>query len=524
MKRRDFVWTSLMATAACGTRGGAGASLEVNTTTGPLRGALENEVTAFKGIPYGASTAGPRRFLPPAKPEPWTGVREALALGPQAPQVKGPLPEFFRSIDSNEGGFGEDCLNLHVWTPAADGARRPVMVWLHGGGFVVSSANWPIYNGANLARHGVVVVTVNHRLNLFGFLHLADMGVEKYAGAANVGMLDIVAALEWVRDNIAAFGGDPANVTVFGESGGAAKVSTLLGFAPARGLFHRAIVQSGAALTAIPREQAARDAAAFLAKLGVRKTELDRLQELPVETLQQAAAAVPGLAAGPSIDGRALPDHVFTPKASEIGAGVPLLIGTTATEVTGLLPEVTRAEMEEAEFLAAVKQALPKATPAALQHVIEAYKSEGRVLREAAYFLQSDAGFRRDILTQMERKAEQSAAGGAPVYAYYLTWPTPVADGKFLSPHTLDIPFVFDNLDLARDMVGDGPEQNRLRNRMVGAWVAFARSGMPAHNDLPEWTPFDLNTRATMVFDDDCRLVSDPRKEQRLAVEAALQG
>jgi para-nitrobenzyl esterase len=522
MQRRNFLAATLAAAAACGRRDGGQPSLEVTTTGGRLRGAMENGVLAFKGIPYGAPASGARRFLPPAKPEPWEGVREALELGPQAPQVKGALPEYFRSLDSDAGGFGEDCLNLHVWTPAADDGRRPVMVWLHGGGFVVSSANWPIYNGANLARHGVVVVTVNHRLNVFGFLHLADLGVEKFANAANVGMLDIVAALEWVRDNIAAFGGDPANVTVFGESGGAAKVSTLLGFVPARGLFHRAIAQSGAALTAIPREQASRDAQAFLARLGLKKTELDRLQELPVEVLQQAATAVPGLASGPSIDGRALPEHVFTPKASELGAGVPMLIGTTATEVTGLLPEVTRAEMSEADFTKLVRQTFPKARPEALRRVIEAYKAEGRPLREAAYLLMSDAGFRRDIVTQMERKAEQAAAGGAPVYAYYLTWPTPVADGKFLSPHVLDVPFVFDNLEVARELVGDGPEQNRLRNRMVGAWTAFARTGTPSHNDLPEWTPFDLNTRATMVFDDECRLVSDPRREQRLAVEAAL--
>ena len=350
MNRRTFLSTTLMATAACGTRSAAGPTPTGNFTTtgGTLRGVIENGIFAFRGIPYGASTAGARRFLPPAPPPSWTGVRDATDPGPQAPQIITPLPEYFASLAPKDPRLGEDCLNLHVWTPGTGSQRRPVMVWLHGGGFSVSSANWPIYNGAHLAQQDVVVVTVNHRLNLFGFLHLADVGVDKYAQATNAGMQDIVLALKWVRENIAEFNGDPGNVTIFGESGGAAKVSTLLGFAPARGLFHKAIVQSGSALTAIPRAQAAKGTAEFLAKLKLKKGDLDQLQTMEVAQLQAAMEGIAGLGSGPVVDGTMLPADVFTPRASELGAAVPLLIGTNATEVTGLMPAVSADELDDA--------------------------------------------------------------------------------------------------------------------------------------------------------------------------------
>jgi para-nitrobenzyl esterase len=522
MDRRTFLTASLMATAACGARTGDAPALTPNfvTTGGTLRGVIENGIFSFKGIPYGASTAGERRFLPPAEPPAWTGIRDATDMGPQAPQIITPLPEYFASLAPKDPKLGEDCLNLHIWTPGTGNARRPVMVWLHGGGFSVSSANWPIYNGAHLALQDVVVVTVNHRLNLFGFLHLADMGSDEYSQSTNLGMQDIVLALKWVRENIAEFNGDPNNVTVFGESGGAAKVSTLLGFAPARGLFHKAIVQSGSALTAIPRAQAARDAEAFLAKLNVKTGDLDRLQTVNVAQLQTAMQGIAGLGSGPVVDGTMLPADVFTPRASELGAAVPLLIGSNATETTGLLPTVSAEELDDAALLAAVKQTLPKASDAATGNVIAAYKTAGLSNREVSLRLAADVGMRAGVMTEAERKADQN---GAPVYVYYLSWKTPVAGGKFLSPHTMDLPFVFDNLEIAKEMIGEGQQQRDLRDRMVGAWTAFARTGNPSHAGLPEWLPFETGLRATMILDNECRLAMDPERAQRAAVAAAMK-
>ena len=521
MNRRTFLSATLAATAACARREETVTSTpEIVTSGGTIRGVIEGGIYAFKGIPYGATTAGERRFLPPAPHAGWPGVREATGMGPQATQVMTPLPEYFASLAPKDPEFGEDCLNLHIWTPGTGSDRRPVMVWLHGGGFAVSSANWPIYNGAHLALQDVVVVTVNHRLNLFGFLDLSGLGVDRYAQSVNLGMQDIVLALRWVQQNIAEFRGDPSNVTVFGESGGAAKVSTLLGFAPARGLFHKAIVQSGAALTAIPQAGARKATEQYLAKLNITRQSLDQLHAVDVAQLQAAAQGIDGLGSGPVVDGTMLPAHVFTPAASELGAAVPVMIGSTATEVTGLLPQVPSEELDDAATLAAVKQSLPKASDAAIRNVVNAYRSAGISNREVAYRVASDTGFRGSINTEAERKAGQN---GAPVYAYYLSWKTPVAGGKFFSPHTLDLPFVFDNLEVAREMIGEGEQQNRLRDRMVGAWTAFARTGNPSNPELPEWLPFDLAQRATMILDNECRMALDPEKEQRAALAAAMK-
>jgi para-nitrobenzyl esterase len=327
-------------------------------STGKLRGAHKDGVHIFKGIPYGAPAAGAARFKPAAKPAPWSGVRDALEFGPRAFQNDnsfGLMPELIALFNAEPLPMGEDCLVLNIWTPALDGRKRPVMFWCHGGAFISGSGSSGWYDGSNLARKGdVVVVTINHRLGVPGFLYLGDVAGDEYAASGNVGMLDIVEALKWVRDNIASFGGDAGNVTIFGESGGGAKVSVLMAMPAAHGLFHKAIVQSGPGVTMMTRGEASETAAMVLNELGLDAKQVDKLQGVPAESLIKAQTAVlgkvgSGLAAlanrrrlgfNPVVDGHALPNHPFDPVAPKISANIPLMIGTNKDEILLFAPQL----------------------------------------------------------------------------------------------------------------------------------------------------------------------------------------
>ena len=500
------------------------------TTAGKIRGTQASGVYAFKGVPYGATTAGAARFQPPAKPKPWSGIHEATELGPRSPQLlslfHGFVPPEVEAMDRDEM-MGENCLVLNVWTPTLDRDRKlPVMVWLHGGGFTSGSGGFICYDGLQLAKkHDVVVVTVNHRLGALGYLYLAGMGSEHYSTASNAGNLDIVAALEWVRDNIATFGADPGNVTIFGQSGGGGKVSSLMAMPAAHGLFRRAIVQSGASVKGISKDAASKNAERYLARLNLKPDQVDQLQTLPMEQLLKAAneGSGPPINWGPVVDGRSLPSDPFDPAAPELSGNVPLLIGTVETEVT-FFPGQPLEPMDDATFQGKVKQLLRNASDADVERVIAAYRAgrHDRANTDLYLIMASDATFRQGILLEAERKAEQTQAA---VYQYYFTWRSPVRDGKLRTFHTLEIPFVFDNVDACKSMTGSGADRYALAEKMSTAWVAFARTGNPNHAGLPDvWVPYNNTRRAVMVFNNETKLINDPYgSEQRLlrAVMAA---
>ena len=507
-----FFTTALRSSLAAEPKSGA----TIETSSGKIRGLVIDKVNAFKGVPYGAPTGGSRRFLPPIKPDAWTGVKDTVEWGPEAPQVSPhtEIPEVRATIPAT--GMSEDCLRLNVWTNGfGRNDKRPVMLWLHGGGFTSGNGSYTMYDGANLARkRDVVTVTINHRLNSFGFLHLSELGGEKYAHASNVGMLDAIAALQWVRDNIANFGGDPNNVTIFGQSGGAGKVSTLLAMPAAQGLFHRAIIQSGSNLRGVSAADASKSAQALMTTLNVKTA--DDLQKVPMDQLIAATSAAQGLRLAPVVDGWSLLRDPFSPDAPLGSSNVPVLLGTTETEVT-FFPNTPMDPIDDAALLARVKTAA-RADDTQAKHLIDLYRKgrPGVSNIDVALIVESDTRVRVGVATEAELKSAQPA----PVYLYYFTWRSPVRDGKLKAFHTLEIPFVTDNVDNAQSMTGTGQDRYALADKMSAAWAAFARTGNPGHKGLPNWPKFNPTQRATMIFNNECKVVNDPNGEERKALAA----
>lgn len=485
----------------------AGSSSVLSTRSGKVAGVKSQGVHVFKGIPYGADTRT-TRFLPALPPVAWKKTREALNYGPSCPQP------------SSRETMSEDCLYLNVWTPALrDGGKRPIMVYFHGGEYSSGSGSSPLYDGTRLCLRGdVVVVTVNHRLNAFGHLYLGRLAGSKYATSGNVGILDLVQALTWVRDHAEAIGGDAERVMVFGQSGGGAKIATLMSMPAARGLFHRAATMSGQQITAAGPRGATQRARTFVEALQIAPGDIASLNDVPTADVVAATRANDpsmvgrNLYFGPVLDEVTLLRHPFYPDAPSQSANIPMIIGNTRDETRAFhgndpgIHELTWEELPERLLTALYVDIEP-------EHVIAEYRRlYPKYSATEVFFAATTAGrsWRGAII-----EAELRAAQGAPVFAYQLNYRSPLENGRFGAMHGMDIPLVFDNIAQPESRSGKDADAQKAADQMSEAFIAFARSGNPAHAGIPQWRPYELARRSTMVFDVQSQLVDDPRGEER---------
>jgi para-nitrobenzyl esterase len=500
----------------------------VTTTSGKIEGTYKNGLYRFSGVPYAAPPVGKRRWLPPEPAEAWSGVRPAqrfAAIAPQNPMeiqiITPPEPE----------PQDENCLYLNVWTPGLDDARRPVMVWIHGGAFTTGSGSSLVYNGRTLATRGnTVIVTINYRLGVLGFLNLNEVTRGKIPATGNEGLLDQAFALNWVRDNIAAFGGDQDNVTTFGESAGGMSVGSLLALPKARGLFHKAIPQSGAAHSVSSMERAVKVTKMFLDILGMKSGDTEGLRSLTVKRLMDAQKELAaraldwrsglgglGLPLQPVVDGKVLPQLPIAAIANGSADNIPILVGTTLEEARLFnITDQNISKMDEARLLRRCQRLVPTVDAASL---VETYRKardkRGQSTTPAELFMaiQTDKGFRMPAI----RLAESHSRRHQPTYAYLFTWKSPALGGSLGACHALELGFLFGNFE--PNFSGTGPEADALARNIQDAWLAFARTGNPSTKSLGEWPQYG-DHRETMLLGRECSIVAAPYDEERRAWEA----
>jgi para-nitrobenzyl esterase len=491
----------------------------VATKYGKVRGYIDDGIYAYKGIPY----AKAERFMPPQAPDKWEDVKQCTIFGPAA--MQGSSTNWGGQSDYNFGfQFPKEAMSekesfvLNIWSKGInDEKKRPVWFWIHGGGYANGSANQlPFFDGASLAKKGdIVVVTINHRLNVLGYLDLRGLG-GKYSESVNLGMQDIVAALQWVRDNIEAFGGDPNTVTIDGQSGGGFKVSTLMAMPSAAGLFQRAIVQSGSTITLNKGEDSKAYGLAWAAALGVTPQNADRLKDVTYQELISAGQTASNIlrAAGspvsggysPSIDGKYVVQSPFDPAPSEFSKSVPMLIGSNLNENT-----YNNRALITPQTIEQVKETIGRRYGAEnIEKYISLYKEAYPENNQPQLMLGFDTRFRPGVIKQATVKSRQ---GGAPAYVYLFEWQSPVNDGSLGASHGMELPFMFNNIALARTLTGGTKEAYDLADKISSAWISFVKTGNPNHKGLPKWDPYNSETGATMIFDNSCRIVNNHDKK-----------
>ncbi len=511
MKKQTYIVASCLLAlgiylSSCTTGSNQNGTPVVKTTSGDISGSIDDSIYTFKGIPY----AKAERFMPPQQPDSWEGVRECTQFSKIAMQVNSWSPD---SVMDEKSLF-----TVNVWSKGVnEGKKRPVMVWLHGGGFSVGASDDPITDGKLIAKKGdIVLVSVNHRLNILGFLDLSACG-EKYANSGNVGMLDIVAALQWVNKNIKEFGGDPDNVTIFGESGGGGKVGTLMCMPAAKGLFHKAIIQSGTLINVMSKDKSTELGLAVLEQMGLTKEQVSSLDTIPYKKLVEmgnkalektVGMRTPGSAKmfgfGPVPDSINLLQQPFTPDFADISNDIPLLIGTTLNEL------MRTAYAEKDLTLEQAKERLNKSYGDRTDTYIEIY---GKTYSDYTPqdLLSIDTVFRPYTIMVADSRASKVKA---PVYTYLLTWKSPVDDSTKGSFHGVDIPLAFNNIELGKHWTGSGEDAYALSDKMSAAWINFAKTGNPnVNNLLPEWKTYSKENGETMIFDNECKIVNNHDRE-----------
>lgn len=493
------------------------------TSGGKIRGVIRDGIYVVKGVPYGANTGGVNRFQR-ARPITWGGVRNAIALGAQAPQNVGSTQAGHLTWLRDTTGMSEDCLVLNLFTPSVERtARLPVMVYLHGGSFASGSGGAPGIDGSNLAKRGVVAITLNHRLNLFGHLYLASAEPEKYADSGNVGLLDLVMALKWIKENAESFGGDAGNVTIFGQSGGGSKVAALMAMPEARGLFSKAIIQSASSLLSLAtQEEAERNTYYFLKEVGIDKSRFHQLHELPAEALLSAMPAAIRAAGRidnyrPVVDGGTVPCQPFSQQAAESSSDIPLMMGWCENEqrlTFASKPAIY--QLSKPEAVGELSRLLGVGNER-VEDLIRTYAAfrPTDTAGDLVAQIYGDQRYRRNVTRAAELR---TSSPGSPTYMYMLNWKTQVLDGLLRTPHTLCVAFAFSNVDIAAGITGTGEDRYALQDEISQAWVQFARSGNPNHVGIPFWSPYDSIKRPTLVFDHRTELVDDPAREERLAL------